>query len=765
MSGVRWCASLARRGGCVLLRGGGINDDPGGIRARSTPRSVTLALSGLNQRPAVGRFALAAIAAFTILVVWVAVFAHPVPLYSTETDLVGDYIPAARALQSGQLTVASYASKGLGYTLLLAIASPLLGGDAFLAAKLINCVAAALAAWACFALFSRTLGPFSGFLVLIGLLANPTFLACTLEAGTDMPAMALGLVATYLIMWRTSARSGALAGLLAGYAVITRYNYIFLPVVGLALLGVSRDRRRSLAYLAASALPISAWLFLNLHLTGNPFTNSNYLNLAYALYGNGDDWEHFVTQVGPRFHSIADVLRLDPLHAAIRLGSNIAVYWWQDLLALLPLGIGLVAPLGLIWHSPKDRSALWTAMHFVLAYLVLCLVFRAPRFALYLIPFYLGGIVAFLFGAAARPRTVDRAAGQVDWLGIARAALLLILFGASGVQAAGAVRTALAHSPDETRLAGLMLRTLGPPDAIVMARKPHVAYFAGMRFVPMPAANSIGELIAACRSTGTTFVFISPIEVRLRPAYAVLADSGLDLPALRQVAHDSAGPGKAFSLYTFRDPRTSLGLLQSALAETLVHHAATHPSAESEIAAATELLGARRYRDALEHLAVAERLWPADPDIAALQSNAHHALGEYEEAALACERSMRLGSASGMHYGQLGRIRYMQRRYAEARNNFKRALALDPGRLDDVFLLGLSLSRLGEYSAAAQMFERFLSLEPTSAQAVRLAAGNRILAGQPTRALSVIEAARRRGVVVGEDLRAMADSLGGTAVK
>jgi len=693
-------------------------------------------------------------------VLGVALFAHPTPLYSTETDLVGDYIPAARALLSGRLSPELYATKGIGYPLLLAGFVRLVPGDAFLAAKLLNWSAAVAAAWGCFALFGQFQGARAGLLVLVGLVLNPTFLRSAIEAGTDVPAMALAVLSTYLLVGGRSSRAVAISGFLAGLALITRYNYLFLPVAGLLVLSASSERRRWVGWYAAGCmLPFGTWLLINAALTGSPFTNTNYLNIAYAIYGNRTDWEQFAVRVAARFHSVLDVFRFNPPHALTRLVLNLVTFWWRDVADLLPLWFGVLAPIGMLWRWPGARGWRALGLHFVLGYGVLCAAFHAPRFELYLVPFYLAGVVSMFLG---RPRGLSGSGTQgvrTAWVGFIPLVGLLVLFAGSAARGMGAVREALAQAPEETRQAGLLLRGLGPAEASVMARKPHASYFAGMKFVPMPATGSLSELVAAGRATGSSYLFISPIEVRLRPECGVLAGSGLDLPGLRQLGHVSDGGSNWFSLYALTMSPRDPGLLQRELIDSLARHAEVRPSADFELALAAELLRVGRYREALDHLAICEHLSPRDADVAALQSNAHHALGEFDQAERACERAMKLGPATAAHYGQLVRIRYMQGRYAEACDNFRQALARDPGSADYMFLLGLALTRMGEHSAAAEAFVRFLALEPRSERALRLAAGNMVLAGELDRARSLIEDAQRRGVPVAQDFGALADSL------
>ena len=53
----------------------------------------------------------------------------------------------------------------------------------------------------------------------------------------------------------------------------------------------------------------------------------------------------------------------------------------------------------------------------------------------------------------------------------------------------------------------------GGPPAVLMARKAHLAHYAGLRFVPYPAmANSPQDLIDRARARGAVFLVVGTIE-------------------------------------------------------------------------------------------------------------------------------------------------------------------------------------------------------------------------------------------------------------
>src|SRR5688572_9471223 len=102
--------------------------------------------------------ALVLLGVFTAAMAVILLVFHRVPLYGVETDLFGEYIPAARALLSGQLTAAQYEFKGPGYPALLALFTGLAFGDAWLGARLLNLAGALAGAWFTFLLARRAVG-------------------------------------------------------------------------------------------------------------------------------------------------------------------------------------------------------------------------------------------------------------------------------------------------------------------------------------------------------------------------------------------------------------------------------------------------------------------------------------------------------------------------------------------------------------------------------------------------------------------------------
>jgi tetratricopeptide (TPR) repeat protein len=721
------------------------------------PSDSTAARSAgaLSAADAAARWVLPAIGVYTLLLLVVTVFFHATPLYLVETDLLGEFIPAAKELAAGILVPDHLAYHGPGYPLVLAGLGPVCGGDYFLAARILSVLAMGAAAWLAWLSIGRIASRTVALIALAGLLVNPTFLRYAIEAGTDAPTLAVCLAATYGVL-RAPSRSGLLlAGLAAGFATIMRYNAAFLIPAAALVLASRAGRGRGLGWYAAGALlPLGAWFLLNARLTGHALHNNNYLNIAYELYGRDLPHDRFEAEIGSRFHSLRDVLLFDPAAAGLRVLRNLGAHFANDLHDLVPLWLGVIAGPGLVlgfWRRTW-RPAM---IHVVLCVLTLAPVFYLSRFALYLLPFYLAGAAAVLVevpDALDRrfARALDPAARRLRRAAIP--AVTFLLLAASGVAAVLLLRANLALAPYETRLAGETLRREGIRVGGIMARKPHVAYFAGMPYVPMGLSTSLTDLMARAKAANAAYLFYSPIERLLRPEYAVLSDSGLSLPGLEQVAYRAWGPQRFYAVYRITAVPESAAMA-AALERALVRYAdRRRADPVAQLLTAVQLLEAGHYREAVDRLVPLERAGARDPAVSRMMSTAYLGLGDLEASYRACDLAMKLEPATAWHYARLAWIRQQQRRPAEAREWYRRAVEREPGNPRLLESLGLTCVSLREYAPAADAFDRCVRLEPDNARVRRYAMGAYQLAGDIGRAREILLGGVRAGIPLREML-------------
>ena len=494
-------------------------------------------------------FTIATIALFGLYWAYVAFAFHRIGNYGVETDFYWKYGPAAAALRHGRVLIQHFDSKGWGYPLVVAAVS-CLGLDLFRAGQLIGILSACVVVWCVFRVHRRLLGATLAFLSVLLLIANPTFLVNVYEVGTDMFFFALvtGSIALILGCERPGWLAIGASGLVAGWAFSTRYNGLFLwPGAVLAILFLlepecpfpSRLRRAAL-WSAAFLLAAGPWLAVNAAHTGNPLTNNNYTNVGFAVYGEGN-WEHFFYGGDRKIHSFADVVRLDPPRFVKAMVSNTLDHLKRDLFELNPAPWGLVALAGLLVVGITRRSSRWGAylLFGLLYFLTLVPVFYGARFSLPMLAFYSGLCLALL----AWDRITRWAAPIERRFPVRIFAFLLIWM--PGALAAHA-KTQDPQNPESVQAGPY--ETLGAADylkahgggATLLARKPHVAFLAGMTFAPIPQVDSPAALHREALGAHARYLLVSGAEMALRAGVRPLAEPDARVPGFRRL-FESAG--------------------------------------------------------------------------------------------------------------------------------------------------------------------------------------------------------------------------------
>jgi len=458
----------------------------------------------------------------------VKVFAdHRIGNYGVETDFYWKYGPAARDLLHGRIAIENYDSKGWGYPAAVALVS-LFGLETFRAAQLLALLAAVAAGALLYRLHRSLLGPGVALASLFLLLCNHNFLVNTYEVGTDMFFFAIALASIALLLGRTNpgVRAILASGLLGGLAFSTRYNGLFLWPGALGLLLLVRTaegptalrlRRAGIwtAGFVAAALP---WLIINAVHTGNPLTNSNYINVGYAVYGEGN-WDKYFYGSGHRIGSFVDIVRQDPGRFASVMVKNTFDHLRRDLSELIPVGWGIAAVLGgllLLWERPGRRVAGY-ALLWALYFLTLIPVFYGTRFSLPLLAFWLL-LAAWPFVSP----IVGKRIASVERSFPLRTFAFLALWMPTAIQAyqwtEDPTNKEWVHAgPYDVLPCVDFLAQRGSGEAL-LARKPHVAFMAGMRFVPIPEVDSPAALHAVAVKEHARFVLVSGIELRMRAA-------------------------------------------------------------------------------------------------------------------------------------------------------------------------------------------------------------------------------------------------------
>ena len=468
---------------------------------------------------------------------------HRIGNYAVETDFYWKYGPAARDLLQGKVDIANYDSKGWGYPVAVALVS-ILGVEPFQAAQAIAILSAILVGFLAYRIHRSLLGPAAALCALLLLLSNETFLANTYEVGTDMFFFAIVLGSIVLRLGKTRPNTLALlgSGLLGGWAFSTRYNGLFLWPGALVLLlalrtveGNARARIQSAAIwsggFVAAALP---WLLVNAVHTGNPLTNSNYVNVGYAVYGEGN-WEKFFYGGNRKITSFVDVVRLDPARFIGVMAKNLVEHLRRDLSELVPLLWGVLAVLGglLMLREHTGRRVAGFAVLWGLYFFTLVPVFYGTRFSLPLLAFYfLFAVWPFFSPTIGKPvRSLERSFP-------ARVFVFLGLWLLTAVQAYQWTEDPqngeqLRAGPYDIAPAISFLRGQAGDEGVI-ARKPHAAFLSKRPFILLPRFDSPDSLHSVAVRDKARYLLVSGAELSMRPEMRSFA-SGTDIAGFVRV--------------------------------------------------------------------------------------------------------------------------------------------------------------------------------------------------------------------------------------
>lgn len=491
-----------------------------------------------------------------------ALLRRPVGDFTVETDFFGDYVPWSREWMFGRPSVMN-GFKGPVYYLLLGTLSrlgslftgfsfPPPPGLEFGIGKLLAVLSAALSLYLTGRLAMRLLHggqhaantkPTSTTLLLI--VASQALLATTLafidqsfRAGTDMVALALYLLAFDRAFAATSPRGMALAWAIAGLSVLTRGSNVgLLPVLIVIALGSGADRRDRLTRLAFGAggyllVSLPWWIFLASR-TGDPFYNRNVVNAAYEVFAKRIPVpvDAFMAAKLP-FDSSLDLFRADAPRVIWTWIANLVRHRWVDAKQVIGWPFFTLLLLGHLLLATRGRERV-CHRRVLLLFVSECLtnvpIFYGERFALPLLPLYAVGLVGypalgtFAFGAPGRSlhRFWSVAGTRLGWT----AAVTVLALGYFRGLAASENPDRFYQPRELLRLRDdLARRSVAlDPDGVIAARKPHVAYWLGLRSTGVPLGNTLDELLERLRAAGVRYLYAGSSEMQLRPVLAPLA--------------------------------------------------------------------------------------------------------------------------------------------------------------------------------------------------------------------------------------------------
>ncbi len=478
------------------------------------------------------RVALALSASYTVILLIAAHMYHRVGDYGVETDFYWSYAPDARTIQEmlkgngGTFPIDGF--RGPMYPIALALFAFIVQ-DFFAAGVTLGILCAGATLFFTHRLVLEFFGKVEALAVLLVLATNSHFIQYSYSAGTDM---FFNLTATLAIYGFLKVLNGegfkwlVLASVLSGIALLTRQNALFL-IVGFLLayfaLNPSRQplKLQTLHALALVGIVFALYApygFYTLKEKGKFFYSLNHLNIARDIFGRETNWETFWFKQAKEFNSLGDVILADPTKFFVNLLSNIPAHFFNDMTDLLPWFFGVFVSGGIIVALVQrnlTRVQVAYCLFAVLHFGVLLLTAYGARYSLNSIPVFTVFMMLF-FKWNAVPKVVHYA------LPIALAVALFqsIQFHRQNIDSGPKEMLALREKFFE--LTGRDSNT--HYKEIIMARKPHIAYYLNLDMGGFPMVETYNELIAEARKIGASYLFYSYFEANLRPQFRFLFD-------------------------------------------------------------------------------------------------------------------------------------------------------------------------------------------------------------------------------------------------
>ncbi len=409
---------------------------------------------------------------------------------AVEADFLAEIAPAARQLAAGDLNVADYPFKGPVSAVALALLhgiTGLFGMGLFRTGNLLSLAAACVSLFLVYRLGLELWGRRTAIGATLLAAANNVFFINAHKAASDHLFLALALGAAWLALrGPLDRRRLLLLGALGGLAFLTRYIGATVPLWLLGAVVVLRTPRplRAIGWLACGfAVVAGPWFALNLAQTGSLLATRNGQNIAQAFDAEGH------SLVGRYFLNLFSNARND----------TVQVLGWP--LVALALA-GLVAAL----MRPVDDRRRLAIVGWGVMYAAACgLVFHMARFSLPLVPVYA------LVGASLLDRLPRR-------LPLVIAPLLLFALFQQADLSRASVAYYRGQQPEYLRRTFTYLDSQaanwpGPGRPRIMARKPHVAWYGRMDYVPYPGRlDGAPGLLQQARTAGADFLAVGTIE-------------------------------------------------------------------------------------------------------------------------------------------------------------------------------------------------------------------------------------------------------------
>ncbi|MCK4235618.1 MAG: glycosyltransferase family 39 protein [Candidatus Krumholzibacteria bacterium] len=489
----------------------------------------------------------------------------PIGDTGVESDFYGELVVAAQQVWHGSFSIAHYPYKGPFYSFVLVFIN-FFCGDWYRSGVVLNLLCAAAGLVVLYRLLLRMFDRRVSVFATIAVSLTYEFFLLAHKASSDMLFFLLCCLAIYVLLmhdWSWKRLIGG--GVLSALAFLTRYNGIFLPAASLFVLlivnpchwALGRRLRAAAVYLVVFLGASVPWFLVSFLETGSFLATRNLQNIVEEFYGGAKA----VDIPNGGFGSLGAVVANDPLYFIKHYIFNIPRHLWMDMRHTLGLWSGVLVALGmlrLVAVRPTRRQRAFFV--FALFYfLPMCAIFHLPRLSIPLVPAYyaLGFSLLFRSGSEKRTRlgrTFGRVfAGRPCWPGRSEegtadvrpaddraevmpgstdrfvatrltpglAVAILVITALCISQIARVVkheriyynRRPLFISGAANFLEACARRTGREDVQVVMARKPHIAYYSGLKYQQYPRRfRSSQEFLSFAMNRSVDYVVYSIIE-------------------------------------------------------------------------------------------------------------------------------------------------------------------------------------------------------------------------------------------------------------
>lgn len=437
-----------------------------------------------------------------------------------ESDFYAELVVSAQQLWAGEFSVLNYPYKGPFTSFVLVgvhAVVQLFGGDWYRSGIVLNLLCAAAILILTYRLLLRMYGRRVAICATIAGSLVYEFFMHAHKASSDLLFMLLCLVALVLIAHeRWSWPCLILAAIASALAFLTRYNGLILPAATLAIWllvnpGRWSWRRRLLTcavYLLVFVAAIAPWYGINHAETGRWLATRNLQNIFVEEFYGGDQADG---TPAARLTSLSQVIRHDPLHFVWWYLRNIPHHLWFDLRYSLNHATSLLLALGLLrlFFVPPTRRQAVLLTYATSYFLAMCTVYHQPRFSFPILPAYYAIVFALLCGEGGQRRSsLGHAVERLLSTALARLRALRTLIEEKAPRAGSLALGLVTAGVFCYQISDIMViekyyyyrrplfildvgpvlaRLAGPASQdIVMARKPHIAYYSGLQFQRYP---------------------------------------------------------------------------------------------------------------------------------------------------------------------------------------------------------------------------------------------------------------------------------------